>query len=80
MDEFYHLWEHGGTLASQVQVEAATVGAVGLVAVLIMAVFSGGSIFTLIWEAFLRRKADANPNRPSSIMHHRSGLCCRLCC
>src|SRR6476619_4665510 len=24
-----------------------------------MAVFSGGSIFTLIWEAFLRRKADA---------------------
>ncbi len=58
LDEFYHLWTHGGTLANEVQVQASTIGIVGLVAVLVMAVFSGGAIFTMIWEAFLRPNAD----------------------
>ena len=58
LDEFYHMWTHGGTLANQALVQAATIGVVGLLAVVVMAVFSGGAIFTLIWEAFLRRKPD----------------------
>jgi multisubunit Na+/H+ antiporter MnhB subunit len=67
LDGFYHLWTHGGTLAIQVQVQASTIGIVGLVAVLVMAVFSGGAIFTLIWEAFLRRNAD--DSRPAHLHH-----------
>jgi multicomponent Na+:H+ antiporter subunit A len=67
LDEFYHLWTDGGTLANQVQVHAAIIGITGLVAVLVMAVFSGGATFTLLWEAFLRRKAD--DTHPAQLHH-----------
>jgi multicomponent Na+:H+ antiporter subunit A len=59
LDEYYHLWTHGGTLGALPQIDAATIGIIGLVAVLIMAVFSAAAIFTLLFEAFLRRRADA---------------------
>lgn len=67
LDEFYHLWTHGGTLANGAQIDAAVVGFAGLVAVLVMAVFSGGAIFTLLWEAFLRRRAD--DTQPAHLHH-----------
>jgi multicomponent Na+:H+ antiporter subunit A len=51
LEEFYHLWTH----------DAPQVGGIGLAAALVMAVFSGGAIFALLWEAFLRRRADDGP-------------------
>jgi multicomponent Na+:H+ antiporter subunit A len=48
LEEFYHLWTH----------DAPQLGGIGLAAGLVMAVFTGAAIFTLIWEAVLRRRAD----------------------
>jgi multicomponent Na+:H+ antiporter subunit A len=67
LDEFYHLWTHGGTLGALGQLDGTAIGLVGLVAVLIMAVFSGAAIFTLLWEAFLRRTAD--DEHPAHLHH-----------
>jgi len=58
LEEFYHLWTHGASL----------IGGSSLAAALVMAVFSGGAIFTLIWEAFLRRRAD---NPAPAHLHHK---------
>jgi NADH:ubiquinone oxidoreductase subunit 5 (subunit L)/multisubunit Na+/H+ antiporter MnhA subunit len=58
LEEFYHLWTH----------DAPLIGGLGLVAALVMAVFSGGAIFSLLWEAFLRRRAE---DGPAATIHHK---------
>ncbi len=62
LDEFYHLWTHGEAMAN-----ATLLGAVGLVASLVMAVAGAAAIFTLLWEGFLRAKAD-DPH-PAQLQH-----------
>jgi len=58
LEEYYHLWTDVSPL----------IGGIGLVAVLLMAVFTAASIFTLLWEAFLRRRAD-DPS--PAHLHHK---------
>lgn len=58
LEEFYHLWTHGEPV----------IGGISLAAVLVMAVFSAGAIFTLLWEAFLRRSAD---DPEPAHLHHK---------
>lgn len=49
LEEFYETFTHG----------TAFIGAIGYAAAVVMAIFTAGSIFTLVWEAFLRRRAEA---------------------
>ncbi len=48
LENFFELYTHGATL----------VGGLGYAAAVVMAIFSAGAIFTLVWEAFFRRRAD----------------------
>ena len=58
LEENYHLWTHGSLF----------IGGIGLAAALLMAVFTAASIFTVLWEAFLRRRAD-DPS--PAHLHHK---------
>ena len=57
LEEFYHLATHNEQI----------VGGLGFAAAVVMAVFSAGAIFGLVWEAFLRRRAD---DREPAHLHH----------
>jgi NADH:ubiquinone oxidoreductase subunit 5 (subunit L)/multisubunit Na+/H+ antiporter MnhA subunit len=76
LDEYYHLWTHGGALGGAAAsgasgtLDAGLIGLVGLVAVVIMALFSGAAIFTLLWEAFFRSRPDVAHHAEGHAEHH----------
>ena len=62
LENFYDLFEHSETL----------IGGLGFAIAALSAVFLGGAVFTLTWEAFFRRKPD--DKRLIYTMHPPSGL------
>ncbi len=72
LDKFYHLWTHGGDWRTRHWYGRDDWPWAG--GGVVMAIFSAGAIFTLVWEAFLRRRAD--DAEPAQLHHAPSFLVC----